>query len=177
MDRAISLPRRGLYSGRKECSPLYASLSVVAADLRFCNHHHYCTLAYYQPPTPLSYDHTYSRPHHEYLHHVSPFTRYTERASKDHARRHDTPTSCSTTSLRSPSNYLAPISDLTGAFRIPILRPLFCTSRLKLPNPATTSATAIPGNAPDIISQDRIDDCASTGQFRPTRGGRRDAGG
>jgi hypothetical protein len=58
-----------------------------------------------------------------------------------------------------------------------ILRPLLCTSRQKSPNPATTSDTATPGNAPDLISQDRIDDCASTGQSRPTRGGRRDAGG
>jgi hypothetical protein len=84
--RAIS--RRGLHShiwkeGMK--GPLYACLSVVTADLRLCNHCD-CTLLLrtrlHYPPTQTSYNHTYSRPHHDCLHHTILCTRYTERAPK-----------------------------------------------------------------------------------------------
>jgi hypothetical protein len=115
------------------------------------------------PTTPTSYNHTFPRPHHDYLHHISICTRYTACAPKCDARHHDAPTSRSTTSLRSPFNCLAPLPGLTGASQIDISRPPLCISYLESPNLATTSVTVTPGNAPDIISQDRVDECASTG--------------
>jgi hypothetical protein len=170
--------RRGLYSGRKECSPLYASLSVVAADLRLCNHYHYCTLGYtpnrlHQPATTThTRDHTTNTSITLALSHDTPNAH--QRATRDvttHpllAQQHH--------SAALPFASRQPLV-LPAHLKTFILRPLLCTSRQKSPNPATTSDTATPGNAPDLISQDRIDDCASTGQSRPTRGGRRDAGG
>jgi hypothetical protein len=149
---------------------------VVAADLRLCNHHHPLLLQtrLHHPPTPTSYNDTYLRPHHDNLHHISLCTRHPERAPECDARHPDAPTSRSTTSL--PIS-LAQLSGLAGTSQIFILRPLLCTSRTKSPNSATNSALATTGNAPDIISQDRVQKCASTRHSRPTRGGSWDAGG
>jgi hypothetical protein len=171
VDRAISRN-----SGRNERSTLRL-LSVVASDLRLCNHHHQPLLLHtrlHHPPTQTRYNHTCSRPHHDNLHLVHHISNALQSCD---ARHHDAPTSRPTTQLRSPSDCLAPLSDQAGASRIYILRPLLCTPLTKSPNSATTSVIATPGNAPDIISQDRVDKCASTGQYRPTRGGRWDAGG
>jgi len=160
--------------------PLYACsalLHQICASATITTNHYCCTLGYttrlHKPATTTHVrDHiTITSTTSALVHHISNALQSCD------ARHHDAPTSRPTTQLRSPSDCLAPLSDQAGASRIYILRPLLCTPLTKSPNSATTSVIATPGNAPDIISQDRVDKCASTGQYRPTRGGRWDAGG
>jgi hypothetical protein len=113
-------------------TPASALLQQICASATITTTAHSAT---HHPSTPTSHDHTYSRPHHEYLHHLSPFTRYTERASKSDARRHDAPTSRPTTSLRSPSIRLAPTSGLTGASQNLYLAPAPLHFSSEVPEP------------------------------------------
>lgn len=158
-------PQRGLYSTKEEECSTEASLSdllrpspllcpvhsaIPTANTNQLQRHILTTI----PQSPLSRQPCY------------PIYRTRSKVRRATPRRtHFT----LTTTLRSPSNYLAPLSGLA---------PLLCISHIrKSPNCATALVIAHPGNAPGIISQDRVYKCASTRQFRPRRGGRRNAGG